>query len=81
MTGLLLLAVEEEDIGTGPIGLLIVLQLMLTYLPAMQAAFGTAALGLEAWGRIVLFGAALMLVVEGEKWLFRRWNPALVHGS
>ena len=28
MTGLLLLAVEEEDIGTGPIGLLIVLQML-----------------------------------------------------
>ena len=63
------------------IGLLIVLQLMMTYLPLMQAAFGTAALGLEAWGRIVLFGVALMLMVEGEKWLFRRWDPALVHGS
>ncbi len=28
MTGLLLLAVEEEDIGTGPIGLLIVLLML-----------------------------------------------------
>jgi len=32
VTGLLLLAVEEEDIGTGPIGLLIVLlMLVATY--------------------------------------------------
>ncbi len=29
MTGLLLLAVEEEDIGTGPIGLLIILLMLI----------------------------------------------------
>nr|WP_314624178.1 HAD-IC family P-type ATPase [uncultured Noviherbaspirillum sp.] len=52
---------------------LAVLQLALTYLPAMQAAFGTAALDLAAWGRIVLFGVALVLVVEAEKWLSRRF--------
>ena len=54
------------------VGVLAVLQLALTYLPAMQAAFGTAALDLAAWGRIVLFGVALVLFVEGEKWLYRR---------
>ncbi len=53
-------------------GVLAVLQMALTYLPAMQAAFGTAALDMAAWGRIVLFGVALALFVEGEKWLFRR---------
>ena len=55
-------------------GVLAVLQLALTYLPAMQAAFGTAALDLAAWGRIVLFGVALVLLVEAEKWLSRRMS-------
>ena len=51
---------------------LVVLQVVMTYLPAMQEAFGTAPLQAGAWGRIVLFGVALMLIVEGEKWLLRR---------
>jgi magnesium-transporting ATPase (P-type) len=63
------------------VGLLAVLQLMLTYLPVMQAAFGTAALDLAAWGRIMLFGLALMLLVEGEKWLFRRRDRAAVRAG
>jgi magnesium-transporting ATPase (P-type) len=67
------------------VAILLVLQLLLTYLPAMQAAFGTAALDLAAWGRIILFGVALMLLVELEKFLLRRsvsapgqsqWRPA-----
>lgn len=55
---------------------LVVLQALMTYLPAMQAAFGTAPLQAGAWGRILLFGVALMLVVEGEKWLLRRAGTA-----
>ncbi|WP_194715100.1 cation-transporting P-type ATPase [Noviherbaspirillum soli] len=55
---------------------LAVLQALMTYLPAMQAAFGTAPLQAGAWGRILLFGVALMLVVEAEKWLLRRTGMA-----
>ena len=58
------------------IAVLAVLQLLMTYLPAMQAAFGTAGLQAGAWGRIVLFGVALMLIVEAEKWLLRRAGMA-----
>lgn len=39
-------------------------------LPAMQAVFGTAGLDLAAWSRIGAFAVFLLLVVEGEKWLF-----------
>jgi hypothetical protein len=60
------------------VSVLAVLQLLLTYLPAMQSAFGTAALDLAAWGRIVLFGVLLLLVVEAEKWLFRQWSRLAV---
>ena len=54
------------------IAVLAVLQALMTYLPAMQQAFGTAPLQAGAWGRILLFGVALALIVEGEKWLLRR---------
>jgi calcium-translocating P-type ATPase len=54
------------------IGVLLVFQMMFTYLPVMQEMFGTAGLSLAAWGRILLFGLAAMLVVEAEKYLRRR---------
>lgn len=49
------------------IALLLVFQMLFTYLPAMQALFGTAGLEAGGWARIVGFGVALMLVVELEK--------------
>ena len=58
------------------IGLLVVFQMLFTYLPVMQTMFGTAALDIAAWGRIVLFGLALMLVVEAEKLMLRRTTLA-----
>jgi magnesium-transporting ATPase (P-type) len=58
------------------VAVLVVLQALMTYLPAMQAAFGTAPLEAGAWGRILLFGVALMLIVEVEKWLLRRAGMA-----
>ena len=58
------------------VAVLVVLQALMTYLPAMQAAFGTAPLQAGAWGRILLFGVTLMLIVEAEKWLLRRAGMA-----
>ena len=60
------------------VGVLLVLQMLLTYLPAMQQLFGTAPLNLAAWSRIVLFGMLLMLVVELEKFLVGRTRLATV---
>jgi magnesium-transporting ATPase (P-type) len=55
------------------IGVLIVLQGLFTYAPPVQFLFGTAALGLDDWGRILAFGVALFVLVEAEKaWLKRR---------
>ena len=56
------------------IGILIVLQGLFTYLPALQALFATAALDAAAWGRIVLFGLVVYGVVETEKALIRFRN-------
>ncbi len=55
------------------VGLLILFQLGFTYLPPMQALFGTAAISLAIWGRIVLVASTVLFLVELEKALVRRW--------
>ncbi|WP_031386648.1 cation-transporting P-type ATPase [Desulfonatronum thiodismutans] len=51
---------------------LVVLQLAFTYAPPMQFLFRTEGLGLGTWLRIFVFGIVLFLLVEGEKFLWRR---------
>ena len=67
----------EGMLGSRPVliavALFVALQLLFTYWPPMETLFQTAALDLAAWGRILLFGLGLMLVVEAEKVLLRRW--------
>lgn len=53
------------------VGLLLLLQLAFTYLPAMQRLFGTAALDAAAWGRIIAISLMLFLLIEFEKYLLR----------
>ncbi|CAG0977482.1 partial putative cation-transporting ATPase F, partial [Rhodocyclaceae bacterium] len=48
------------------------LQMLFTYLPAMNRLFGTAPIGLQAWGEILAFGVALMLAMDVEKLLRQR---------
>ena len=54
------------------IGVLVVLQLALTYLPFLQGIFGTAPLGLVTWAFILALGLAKFFAVELEKFLWRR---------
>src|SRR5690606_25825640 len=54
------------------IGVLIVLQASFTYAPPLQFVFGTAPLGWAAWGRIMLFGVLLFVVVEAEKVVLKK---------
>ncbi len=54
------------------IGILVVLQSLFTYAPPLQFLFGTTGIGLQEWGRILLFGVALLLIVELEKTLLRK---------
>jgi magnesium-transporting ATPase (P-type) len=49
------------------VGALVLLQLAFTYAPPMQAAFGTAPLGLRDWAACLLLGVVVFLVVEAEK--------------
>jgi magnesium-transporting ATPase (P-type) len=59
------------------VGLLLLFQLAFTYLPPMQALFGTAAIDAGTWLRIVLVAASVLFIVELEKALVRRWRAAL----
>jgi magnesium-transporting ATPase (P-type) len=48
-----------------------VAQLLYTYAPFMQTLFQSAALGPDAWLRILLIAASIYAIVEVEKWLVR----------
>ncbi|MEW4571407.1 cation-transporting P-type ATPase [Tautonia sp. JC769] len=58
------------------VAIMIALQLAFTYLPAMNAAFSSAPIGPDEWGRIVVAGASISLVIGAEKWIRRRWSSA-----
>ena len=58
------------------VGLVIFFQILFTYVPLMQTLFGTSAIDIEAWYRVVLFGFILFMLVELEKLIVRRFNPA-----
>ena len=53
--------------------MLVVCQVMFTYLPAMQDLFGTEPLGGDVWLRILGFGVVLLCAVEAEKLVLRRF--------
>ncbi|MBI5135751.1 MAG: cation-transporting P-type ATPase [Nitrospirae bacterium] len=55
------------------VAVLLLFQMGMTYLPPAQALFGTAAIGAGAWGRIMLVSASVLILVEIEKALLRRW--------
>jgi hypothetical protein len=45
------------------------LQILYTYLPAMNWMFHSAPIGLDAWGRILAVSVIVFFVVGFEKWL------------
>lgn len=59
----------------GVIGLMIIFQLILTYVPFMQTAFHVTGISLAEWGAVVLFSCLIMIFTEGDKWIrFRMKN-------
>lgn len=58
----------------GAIAVILLLQMLFTYLPIMQSLFGTAALPVEEWLRLVAFTTSIFILVELEKWLVRIWE-------
>jgi magnesium-transporting ATPase (P-type) len=54
------------------IGILFIFQLGFTYLEPMQSLFGTTAIGIEIWLRILLVSSSVLFLVELEKYFMRR---------
>jgi magnesium-transporting ATPase (P-type) len=53
------------------IGLVVVLQLLMTYAPPMQHLFGTRPIGAASWVAIVAVASTVLFLVEIEKWAVR----------
>jgi Ca2+-transporting ATPase len=51
---------------------MVLIQLVFTYVPFMNLIMHSAPIGLEAWGLIVMAGLLAFTVVELDKWLRRR---------
>ena len=58
------------------IGAVVILQLLFTYAPPLQALFETEAIPLWVWPWLFLGGFVFFLVVEAEKLLIRMAGPA-----
>ncbi len=54
------------------VSLMVLLQLLFTYLPAMNSAFGSQPIALKDWGVIIGASSLVYCVIECEKWLRRR---------
>jgi Ca2+-transporting ATPase len=54
------------------VSIMILLQMLFTYLPAMHTAFGSEPIGLREWGLIISASLVVYIVIEFEKWIHRR---------
>jgi len=54
------------------VGLTVLLQLLFTYMPAMNSAFGSRPIALKEWGVIIAASSIVFCVIECEKWIRRR---------
>jgi len=60
------------------IGIMILLQVLLVYLPAFNLILQTAPLDIEAWVRVLLISLTVFILIEVEKWLrLKRSQPKL----
>ena len=56
------------------VGILIIFQLLFTYFSPLQSLFGTAAIDVNAWLRIVLVASSVLFLVEFEKYVIRSFG-------
>lgn len=56
------------------IGLLLIMQLGFTYLGPMQTLFATAPMSIDAWLRVIVVASSVLILVEIEKMLLRRFT-------
>ncbi len=62
----------------GGAGIMIILQLVFTYVPVMNTAFQSSPINLDAWVRIMVVGSLVIVVVGIEKWTVRRKNRKIL---
>lgn len=65
----------------GGVSIMLLLQIMYTYLPLMNRLFHSVAIGIDSWARILLAGLAAYVIVEVEKSITARKLPPLSSGS
>jgi Ca2+-transporting ATPase len=53
----------------GGVSMMLLLQALFTYLPAMNTAFGSQAIGLQEWLLILSAALIVYIVIEFEKWI------------
>lgn len=53
------------------VSIMILLQLLFTYLPVMNTAFSSEPIGLREWGLIIVSSFIIYIVIEVEKWIRR----------
>jgi len=53
------------------VSIMILLQLLFTYLPVMNTAFSSEPIGLREWGLIISASLVVYIVIECEKWIRR----------
>ncbi len=63
----------------GGVTIMLILQGLYTYLPAMNWMFHSAPISIAAWGRILAVGVIAYFVVGLEKWLRRRFVKDAAH--
>jgi ATPase, P-type (transporting), HAD superfamily, subfamily IC len=56
------------------VGLMIVLQLFLTYVPFMQSIFSTGSIGFVEWGLAIAAGAIVLVITEFDKIIRLKFN-------
>jgi magnesium-transporting ATPase (P-type) len=59
------------------IGLLVLIQLGFTYLGPMQTLFSTTAMGADAWLRVIIVASSVLILVELEKTLLRKFTKSV----
>ncbi len=66
-------ALSKEFFSNKPafliIGIMVMLQLLLTYVPFMQQAFHTESMSFIEWGITILAGMLILLITEIDKWI------------
>ena len=58
------------------IGLLMLIQLGFTYLGPMQTLFATTAMDAETWLRVIIVASSVLVLVEIEKFLLRKYSKS-----